>query len=72
MIFLPFADDIAEFVGSKTECQPKTISSQLVESTKLLINNMTINDFDCRNFENPSIQKFFSHLQANALNENEV
>ena len=39
---------------------------------KLLINNLTITEFDVRNFENPSLQKFYSHLQAHALGEKEV
>ena len=39
-------------------------------SAKLLVKNLNI-DFDSRNFENPSIQKFFSGLQALALNEDQ-
>lgn len=39
-------------------------------AAKLLIKNLTI-DFDPRNFENPTIQKFYSGLQALALNEDE-
>ena len=35
-----------------------------------MIKNLTI-DFDPRNFENPTIQKFYSGLQALALNEDE-
>lgn len=40
--------------------------------TKLLINNLTVPDFDFRNFYNPSLQKFYDHLQAHALNEENV
>ena len=29
-------------------------------------------DFDSRNFENPTLQKFYSTLQALALGENEI
>ena len=39
-------------------------------AAKLLIKNLTI-DFEPRNFENPTIQKFYSGLQALALNEDE-
>ena len=39
-------------------------------AARLLIKNLTI-DFDVRNFENPTIQKFYSGLQALALNEDE-
>jgi ATP-dependent DNA helicase 2 subunit 1 len=52
--------------------KPQTISKELIQVTKLLINNLTINDFDFRDFENPSLQKFYSHLQAHALNEKDV
>lgn len=31
-----------------------------------------MNDFDFRNFESPALQKFYSHLQAHALNEKDV
>jgi hypothetical protein len=40
--------------------------------TSLLVNNLTINDFDFRSFENPSLQKFYSHLQALALGDKHV
>lgn len=68
MVILPFAEDIVNFTGDKTLCQPQQISTELVQITKLLINNLTIHDFDFRDFENPALQKFFSHLQAHALN----
>ena len=38
------------------------------DAAKLLIRNLTIN-FESRNFENPTIQKFYSGLQALALGE---
>lgn len=44
----------------------------MVSITSLLVNNLTINDFDFRSFENPSLQKFYSHLQALALGEKSV
>ena len=68
MVILPFAEDIVNFVGDKTICKPQEISTELVQVTKLLINNLTIHDFDFRDFENPALQKFYSHLQAHALN----
>lgn len=69
MVILPYADDIVNFAGTKTIVKPQPISSELVQVTKLLINNLTVPDFDFRDFENPSLQKFYSHLQAHALNE---
>jgi ATP-dependent DNA helicase 2 subunit 1 len=47
-----------------------TLTKQEKDAAKLLVKNLDI-DFDCKNFENPSIQKFFSGLQALALNEEE-
>lgn len=39
-----------------------------IKAAKLLVKNLDI-DFDSRNFENPTIQKFFNGLQALALGE---
>lgn len=68
MVILPFAEDIVNFMGDKTICEPQHISTELVQITKMLIRNLTIHDFDFREFENPALQKFYSHLQAHALN----
>ena len=72
LIFLPYADDIANLIGTKHIVEPSTISTELVAEAKALIRSMTIHDFDLRNFENPALQKFYNHLQAHALNEKEV
>lgn len=72
MVILPYADDIVNFNGTKTVIKPQPVSSELVQVTKLLINNLTVHDFDFRDFENPSLQKFYSHLQAHALNDTDV
>lgn len=47
-----------------------SLSKTEKDTAKLLVKYLEI-DFDCRNFENPTIQKFFSGLQALALNEEE-
>lgn len=80
MVVLPFADDIRdnkaifEAAGvQKKENEPSivdTLSKEEKHSAKLLVKNLNI-EFDSRNFENPTIQKFFSGLQALALNEEE-
>lgn len=83
MIVLPFADDIrdldnimeaAGFQKSDERMEEPAIIDKLKpeekNAAKLLIKNLTI-DFDPRNFENPTIQKFYSGLQALALNEDE-
>jgi hypothetical protein len=40
-----------------------------VSLTKLLINSLTVTNFDLRNFESPSLQHFYCTLQGHALNE---
>jgi len=50
MIILPYADDIANFAGNKTIVKPDNVSSELVQVTKLLINNLTVKNFDLRDF----------------------
>lgn len=80
LIQLPYADDlrdtqaIVEYAGLKKEATEPgimdTLSKNEKNSAKLLVKNLNI-DFDSRNFENPSLQKFFSGLQALALNEDE-
>ena len=46
------------------------LSKKEKDAAKLLVKNLSI-DFNSRNFENPSLQCFFSGLQALALNEGE-
>ena len=83
MIVLPYADDIRDLDGimeaagfqkSEDRIQELAIIDSLKaeekNAAKLLIKNLTI-DFDARNYDNPVIQKFYSGLQALALNEDE-
>lgn len=73
MVFLPFADDIVNFGdSSKVTVKPSKISSELLQITKLVVNTLTVDDFDFRDFENPSLQKFYAHLQSIALNSESV
>ena len=46
----------------------QTLTKDEKHSAKLLVKNLNI-EFDSRNFENPTIQKFYSGLQALALKE---
>lgn len=48
----------------------ETLKKEERQTARLLIKNLTI-DFDSRNFENPSTQRFYAGLQALALNEKE-
>lgn len=82
MVPLPFADDLREdsnildYAGFKQNENKQsggiieTLTKEEKNTAKLLVKNLNI-DFDSRDFENPTIQKFFSGLQALALNEQE-
>lgn len=83
MIPLPYADDIrdnkqileaAGFANKPGDDLQtgimQTLTKQEKHAAKLMVKNLNI-EFDSRNFENPTIQKFFSGLQALALNEDE-
>ena len=48
------------------------MSAELVQVTKIFINNFTMTKFDPKNFSNPSLQLFYNTLQANALGETDV
>ena len=67
LIFLPYADDMRkpDQIQVDKVNEPTTLQ---VENSKLLIHSITA-DIDCRNFENPSIQTFYTRLQAIALDE---
>ena len=67
LVFLPFADDIRKLATVKPESKVDVDRNQIVNA-KLLIKSLST-DFDCRNFENPNLQTFYSNLQAIALNE---
>jgi ATP-dependent DNA helicase 2 subunit 1 len=67
MIFLPYADDMRKPDQIKLENINEPSEAQLA-GAKLLINSISA-DIDCRNFENPAIQTFFTRLQAIALDE---
>ena len=75
MIVLPFADDIRSNSDIMSKIDMSKINNKITveqsELTKKLIKKMNIS-FDCRNFENFSLQKFYSTLQALALEENET
>jgi hypothetical protein len=55
--------------AERVTVKPTKVSIELVRLTKLLINSLTVTDFDLRDFENPSLQHFYCKLQGHALNE---
>jgi hypothetical protein len=67
---LPYADDIRDLdsimdaagFNQRTEkAIVETLEKKDRDAAKLLIKNLTIN-FDTKNFENPTIQRFYSGL----------
>ena len=73
LIVLPYADDIRSS-SDLMKNFPKEeieITNEQRELAKKLIKKMNIS-FDCRNFENITLQKFYATLQALALEESEV
>ena len=73
MVFLPYADDIrsSEDILSKLPENVNDINDEQRNHARKLIKKMNIS-FDCRNFENVTLQKFYATLQALALEETEV
>ena len=69
LIFLPYADDIRDnseiFKKVDISCN---VGEDNIKCAKVIIKKMNI-DFDCRNFENPTLQNFYATLQALALGE---
>lgn len=57
MVFLPYSDDIRSLDTVKTEANP--VSRELLNISKIMVNALTINDFDCANFEDPTLQQLF-------------
>jgi hypothetical protein len=73
MVFLPYADHIrsSEDILSKLPNDVNDITEEQRNHARRLIKKMNIS-FDCRNFENVTLQKFYATLQALALEETEV
>jgi non-homologous end joining protein Ku len=61
-VFLPYAEDIRDIEEylSHQERLAKPDKDD-VRTAKLFVRNLTV-DFNSRNFENPTIQKFYSGL----------
>ena len=76
LIFIPYADEIRSNADilkkvKNYENVSERITPDKLDAVKRLIKKMNI-EFDCRNFENPTIQKFYATLQALALSEGDV
>ena len=73
MIILPWADDIRSNseILSKNPKELPEVTQEQSELAKRIIKKMNIS-FDCRAFENVELQKFYSTLQALALEESNI
>ena len=73
MIVLPYADDIRHNSDLLAKCPDRVprLSDKMVELARKIVRKMNIT-FDCRCFENFELQKFYSTLQALALNESNI
>ena len=67
IIYLPYADDIRT---DRAEPTPKATEDQIRAGTSL-VRKLRIQDFDCRNFDNPVLQHHYMTLEAIALDRDE-
>ena len=73
MIVLPWADEImsnSDILSKNPKKLPK-VNEKIADLAKNIIKKMNIS-FDCREFENYDLQKFYSTLQALALDETNI
>ncbi|EAS04900.2 ATP-dependent DNA helicase II 70 kDa subunit (macronuclear) [Tetrahymena thermophila SB210] len=68
LITLPYCGEI-NHLPKFVKPGPTKISQEMILVTKLLMNLLEIQEFDFRNFENPSNSHFYSVLEAIALKE---
>jgi len=68
VIYLPYADDIRNIHSEET---PKANEAQIAAGTSL-VRKLRIEDFDCRNFDNPVLQHHYMTLEAIALDRDET
>lgn len=67
IVYLPYADDIRTIQGEET---PKASEAQIGAGISL-VRKLRIEDFDCRNFDNPVLQYHYMMLEAIALDRDE-
>lgn len=72
-IFLPYAEDVREPKSTfeKAEIKPE-VKEEGVAAAEALVIAIQLKALDCRNFENPMLQRHYAALQAVALSEEEV
>lgn len=67
MIYLPFADDIRNPESILSKKDVNLAPDNLVKAAANYIQNIHINEFNVASYYNPTIQHFFSRLEALAL-----
>jgi ATP-dependent DNA helicase 2 subunit 1 len=67
MIFLPYADDIRNPESILSKREVNLAPDNLVKAAASYISNVHINDFNVGSYYNPTIQHFYSRLEALAL-----
>lgn len=68
VIYLPYADDIR---SDRVEKSAKATEDQIAAGLSL-VRKLRIQEFDCRNFENPVLQHHYATLEAIALDRSEA
>ena len=61
-------DDLRDLGNVKTERNTQ-LDSDALGISKMICNHLVLESLDLRNFEDPSIQRFYALLQARALDE---
>lgn len=65
VVYLPYADDMR--APQQNALQP--VDRSVVDAAKEVVNQLTVDRFDCRKYHNPSLQKHYKNLQTLALEE---
>jgi hypothetical protein len=71
LIVLPFANELRQVDLKFFDSGHDVTDEELAVATEL-VSELTVDDFDPRNFENPAIQKFYRVLQALSLQQDEI
>lgn len=69
LIFLPYADDMRNPEILKASEEPAKPEEPLIASAAQMISNIQLGEFDIKSYYNPTIQHFFTNLEALALQE---
>lgn len=68
-IFLPFADDMRAFESLQESQNPDLPNEKLVEAGSLMIQQLHLTELSLVHYPNPSLQHFYSTIEALALEQ---